>query len=403
MKNKGIKYWLVLISCCGLCASSVGIVLNTIGVFYTPVSQGLGVSQGTFTLHATFCILATAITVLFVPKIMKKIPLKLMVLIGVTLTSISTFMMGLSHHVVLFYILGIIRGVGAAMYGVIPVTIVINNWIYKNNGMATSIALSFTGVAGAVLSPVFSSLIESIGWEYTYFVVAILSFILALPFLLLPFKEKPEDENKLPYLSSESIISHLDLHEDDTKFNAMQPKFILFFVIAILLNAITGMGSHFPTYALSIGFSATLGSLMLSAAMVSNIGSKFIIGIISDGIGIVKAVYIMLIANIVAFIMFLFFKSDIALLIASFLYGSIYSITAVGIAIMTRRFFGELNYSSAYANVQFGCNFGVAFAVTLIGYIYDFTSSYNLIFIIAIAIGILTIILLNIIQKMKTI
>jgi len=182
MKNKGIKYWLVLLSCCGLSASSVGIVMNTIGVFYTPVSSSLGVSQGTFTLHATFCILATALTVLIVPRIMKKISLKLMVLIGVSLTSLSTFAMGFSHHIVLFYILGIVRGMGAAMYGVIPITIVINNWIYKQNGLATSIALCFSGVAGSILTPIFSSLIESVSWKYTYFIVGIISFVLVLPF-----------------------------------------------------------------------------------------------------------------------------------------------------------------------------------------------------------------------------
>ncbi len=403
MKNKGIKYWLVLLSCCGLSASSVGIVMNTIGVFYTPVSTALGVSQGTFTLHATFCILATAFTVLIVPHIMKKIPLKLMVLIGVSLTSLTTFAMGLSHHIVLFYILGIIRGIGAAMYGVIPVTIVINNWIYKQNGLATSIALCFSGVAGALLSPIFSSLIESVGWEYTYFIVGIISFVLVLPFLLLPFKEKPEDENRLPYMMDESSVNQIQFENKEVKFNSFQLKFILFFIVGILLNAVTGMGSHFPTYALSIGYDATLGSLMLSATMVGNIGFKFVIGVLSDRFGIMKAVYIMIIINIISLLMFIFLKNEIALLVASFLFGSIYSITAVGIAIMTRKIFGELNYSSAYANIQFGCNFGVAFAVSLIGFIYDFTSSYSLIFIIGLSIGILTIVLINIIQKMKTV
>ncbi|MCD7809274.1 MAG: MFS transporter [Erysipelotrichaceae bacterium] len=403
MENKGIKYWLVLLSCCGLTASSIGIVMNTIGVFYTPVSTALNVSQGTFTLHATFCILATAFTVLIVPRIMKKIPLKLMVFIGVSLTSLATFAMGLSHHIVLFYILGIIRGIGAALYGVVPVTIVINNWIYKNNGLATSIALCFSGVAGALLSPVFSSLIESIGWEYTYFIVGIISFVLALPFLLFPFKERPEDENKLPYMMDESLVDQIQFENNDVQFNSFQLKFILFFIVGILLNAITGMGSHFPTYALSIGFNATLGSLMLSATMVGNIGFKFVIGVLSDTFGIIKAVYIMIIINIISLLMFIFLKNEITLLIAAFLFGSIYSITAVGIAIMTRRFFGELNYSSAYANIQFGCNFGVAFAVSLIGFIYDFTDSYSLIFVIGLSIGILTIILLNIIKRMKTI
>ncbi|MCD7808536.1 MAG: MFS transporter [Erysipelotrichaceae bacterium] len=407
MKNSGIKYWIIVACCCLIAASSVGIVVNAVGVFYTPVSTALGVSQGTFTLHATCCLLATALTALFVPQIIKRVPIKLMVLIGVSLTSLSTFAMGLSHHIILFYILGIIRGIGAAMYGAIPVTIIINNWIYKQNGLATSITFCFSGVGGAVLSPVFTNLIESIGWENTYFVVAILTFVLVLPFLLFPFKMRPEDEGRLPYgkeYESETNISVKELQlEDETKFKVLQPKFIIFFIIAIVLNAITAMSSHLPTYALSIGFSATLGSLMLSATMIGNICSKFIIGILSDMIGIMKSVYTMIIINMLALIIFMLFKTEYTLLIAAFLFGAIYSVCAVGLAIMTRIFFGSENYSSSYSWITFGCNFGAAFAVTIIGYIYDFTASYSLIFVIGLVIAILAITGLNIVKRMKTV
>ncbi len=407
-KNSGIKYWIILICCCLVTASSIGIVVNTIGVFYTPVSTALGVSQGTFTLHATFCLLATALTALFVPGVMKKTPLKLMVLIGAVLTAGSTFLMGLSHNIMLFYILGIIRGIGAALYGVMPVTTIINNWFYKQNGLATSLALCFSGVAGAVLSPVFTNLIESIGWESTYFVVAIITIVLALPFILFPFKTRPEEEGRLPYGKEYESEADLPLseikfeEEKEKKFKIMQPKFMIFFLVAIFINAIPGMSSHLPTYALSIGFTSTLGSLMLSATMIGNICSKFLIGILSDMIGIVKSVFTMIAVNMIALVMFMLFKTEYTLLIAAFLFGAIYSVCAVGLAIMTRVFFGTENYSTAYSNITFASNFGGAFAVTIIGYIYDFTASYALIFVMCLVIAIAAILSINIVKNMKT-
>ena len=33
------KHWLVLVCCCGLAAASIGISINSSGVFYTPVSK----------------------------------------------------------------------------------------------------------------------------------------------------------------------------------------------------------------------------------------------------------------------------------------------------------------------------------------------------------------------------
>ena len=41
MVSKSSKHWLVLIVCCGLAASSIGVSINSSGVFYTPVSTSL--------------------------------------------------------------------------------------------------------------------------------------------------------------------------------------------------------------------------------------------------------------------------------------------------------------------------------------------------------------------------
>ena len=57
MKQKNGRYLLTLICCCLLAASSVGVFTNSVGVFYTPVSEALGVGRGAFALHATLCAL----------------------------------------------------------------------------------------------------------------------------------------------------------------------------------------------------------------------------------------------------------------------------------------------------------------------------------------------------------
>jgi len=51
--SKVSKHWKVLLVLCGLSASSVGICINSVGVFYAPVSESLEVLRGTFAVHAT--------------------------------------------------------------------------------------------------------------------------------------------------------------------------------------------------------------------------------------------------------------------------------------------------------------------------------------------------------------
>ena len=83
MKNRSMKHWIVLLCCCGLAGASIGVSINTSGVFYEPVSQSLGILRGNFAMHMTIFSVVTAITALFVPRILKKVNYKVLLFIGV--------------------------------------------------------------------------------------------------------------------------------------------------------------------------------------------------------------------------------------------------------------------------------------------------------------------------------
>lgn len=61
LNNKSYKHWVVVALMCSLSASSIGLCTNSIGVFYTPVSESLKVLKGTFAFHDTLSSLAIAI------------------------------------------------------------------------------------------------------------------------------------------------------------------------------------------------------------------------------------------------------------------------------------------------------------------------------------------------------
>lgn len=81
MNKNNIKPWLVLVVCCGLAASSIGISINSSGVFYTPVSEDLRIMGGTFSMHMTIFSIVTAMSALIVPKIMNKFSYKLILIL----------------------------------------------------------------------------------------------------------------------------------------------------------------------------------------------------------------------------------------------------------------------------------------------------------------------------------
>lgn len=397
MVNKSYKHWMIVFLMCCLAASSIGLCTNAIGVFYTPVSKSLHVLKGTFAMHATLSTLTTALTSLKMSKIIKKYNYKKILLIGSLLSSISTWMMSYSQSVYSFYILGVLRGIGVGIGGMVPITVIITNWFDEKYGLATSLALSFSGLAGAIFSPLLSSWITCYGWQMTYRLMAICIFILVFPVLIVPWKINPQEENLLPYGYQERKDT---IKIQDKKISLITISFLCMCLFTLLHTSITGISQHLSCIALSIHLSATSGAILMSLTMIGNISTKLLIGFLSDLLNPIKAVIIMILTNCLSLLLLFLgvIHQEIMLLyIGSFMFGSIYSVGAVGIPMLTRYFFGNENYARTYSVIGFLTNVGSASSLTLIGYLYDFTQSYQMVFIIALCFHLINLILLVII------
>lgn len=398
MKKNTLKPWYVLIVCCGLAASSIGISINSSGVFYTAVSESLGILRGTFAMHMTIFSLLTAISSVIVPKLMNKFNYKLILIIGVSIAVITTAIMAYCKNIYIFYILGAIRGFSTGLFSIVPLTIIINGWFKKYHGLATSIVFGFSGLSGAICSPILSKCIDLLGWSSGYIIKSAIILMLCLPAIIYPFEISAKAEGALPLGGYENE----DINKKNYKskdFYFMTFIFIFFCIFAFINTTITGITQHLPGYAESIGYSTTLGSLLLSAGMFGNVVSKLIIGVMSDKFGSVKASITMVLTNIIGIVLLLISSSKLILLVGAFLFGSIYSVGAVGLPLLTKYLFGTDNYSKSFPIISFVSNLGAAFSLSLVGYIYDFTNSYSYSFILAIGINILCLILMFIIIK----
>lgn len=391
MKNR--THWLVLLAMCGLSASSVGILINSVGVFYSPVSEELGILRGTFALHVTISTFVCALVSLLVPKILTGKNLKTVITFCVVLSSISTILMAGSTQMWQFIVLGILRGIGNAFFGMVAITMIVNNWFIKFHGFATSLALSFGGVSGAVCSPALTSVIENYGWNIGFIAMGILIIIFCLPFILLPVTLKPEDQELSPYgcmkENKEDFLAQNTNHVSLCSF-----PFIALFLFCFLLTSITSITQHFPGFTQSIQVGVQTGSFMISACMFGNIISKLLIGILSDKIGPFKSVIVMMAINAAACILLISTTSVPLLLVGAFLFGFIYSVSAVGMVVLTRASFGDERYNKVYPIISFAGNVGSALSVSCVGYLYDFTNTYITAFLLALFFEALNLIML---------
>jgi predicted MFS family arabinose efflux permease len=101
MHNK--KQIFVLIACCCIVASSIGILTNASGVFFTPIASDLGVGKGSVSMTLTIANIAYAIGGLLTVKLVHERNFKKMVLMLSAVYAVSTGLLSLCSSIILLY------------------------------------------------------------------------------------------------------------------------------------------------------------------------------------------------------------------------------------------------------------------------------------------------------------
>ena len=388
MKMKS-KYWMVLAAACGLAASAVGVCMNTAGLFYSPIAADLGVGRGAVALTSTILSVIASFSGMITPRILKTKTLKPIIIIGTVLMAGSTALYALCPSLALIYILSAVKGFGVGMCNFVVVTMLINNWFRAHHGTFTSLAMTFSGVPGLFLSPVFTSIISTSGWRKGYLIVALSIVLFNLPAILFPYTLQPKDCGMVPF-GQEDFEKHM--HEQrknrvrlpaPSQFSMMSLKFLLAALFTASVCMVAQMTQHFPSFAESKGFSSSVGALMLSVSMAGSVSCKLVYGSIADKLGNKLVLICTAAISGLSTLLLMFSGKELLLHIGSFLFTMTAANSSVGLALITSDLFGVQNYSKVYPTVSFIGSMTGAFAGTFFGLLYDMTKSYNIVLIIA--------------------
>ncbi len=390
MKGK-LKYLLVLISMCGLIASSVGLITNVSGLFFTPIAEEFNIMKGSVSLTLTISNIVFAIGGLLAPKLLKEENFKKLIIFGTVCIAGCTALLGLAPNLVIMYILNAIRGFAGGVLGFVLITMVINNWFQASVGLATSIAMSCSGFAGALFSPIISSIIEGSGWRVGYIFVAVVMAVLNLPAILFLPALDPKSKNMLPYGYKEvQTDDTVEVKTAESKKTVSGLMFALAIIFAVLTCAGTALPQHFPGIAEGFGLTAAAGAAMLSVCMLVNSIGKIVFGALTDTIGSKKAL-LLYTALVTASIIGLWMIHVPAFMtVCAGVYGLVYSLGAVGPVNISKDLFGLENYSKTYPTISLAGTISNAIFSSVIGFMYDFSGNYNSTLLLMLAMMILT-------------
>lgn len=381
------KQMLALVVCCLMIASSVGLLTNTSGIFFTPIASELGVGKGAVSMTLTISNISYAFGGLLTVKLIRERNFKRRVLLFSCLYAICTGLLSVCSSVILLYVLNAIRGLSTGIVGIVLVTILINNHFENGVGLATSIALGCSGLAGAILSPILSSVIAYVGWRVTYLIVALLDLLCYLPCVVLPISLN----NKIKDINETSV---------EQTISTKTVAFTTFLVVAIysfMIASATALPQHFPSMTLD----ASTGALMVSVSMVVNTTGKLVLGVASDKLGIEKSllVYGILTLSGLGILAFLS-SSTILMLVAAGLVGMVYAMSAVGPVLLSQNSFRE-SYNAYYPKISLLGTVSNALFTTFVGILYDLSGSYHSSIILVMILTVIALLMVICSIKMK--
>ncbi len=396
LKSKKIHFaWFVAFGLLMIQSAVFGILVNCAGIAFSAIISDLGFKAGDLSIYYTVRSIATALTISFSMKLFFKYNSRIVMAYFGLLSAISFGGMYFFTQLWQWYLAAILAGTAMGSL-IICIPIVISNWFNKYTGLIMGIVLSSSGLVGAIYSPIFARLIEAYGWRMASFITGVLIFVMGVIPSLLYIVSSPEKINKQAYGEKTEVVAQI---KSQIKKVPTKSIFIMCVLVPLFMGTISLFANQIPTYAHSIGFSATVGASLTSFAMIGNVLSKMLFGVAYDKVGIFTSLKGAVLITGISIVMFLIFDIKAPLSVAAVLFGAVYSITLIATPLLIKDVYSQELYKVTLGKVQTINNFCVAFLGLLIPYIYDFTGSFNLFFIIAIGLSIITLLSVYKIEK----
>ena len=179
--------FLMVMTCLGFCSSPKSL-------FIAPVTEALGIKRSLFSINDSCRFVTTAVINIFFGALVSRFGPKKLIGAGFCALIISMLLYSWASNIWVFYLGGMLLGVGLSWTTTTMVGCVINKWCKENKGTIMGAILAANGIGGAIAIQVVTPIIESsdLGYKTAYRVCAVILFVVAC-IVLSFFRNNPKN------------------------------------------------------------------------------------------------------------------------------------------------------------------------------------------------------------------
>ncbi|MBQ1827532.1 MAG: MFS transporter [Erysipelotrichaceae bacterium] len=340
-RKEKLQYVIVVVLCCMSVTGLIG-VANSYSLFYTPMTQIWNVPRVTATFHVTLSGIVSGFVTPIIGKYSKRHNMRPVFIAGLAVYLLSMVGIANTSNMFLINALSVIKGIGSSCLSIIFVTSIINAWFIKSRATIVGIVLSFSGIGGAVFSPILQKAISTFGFKTSYLGCAVITCLMCAPFALF-CPRTPEEIGMKPFGHDEkTAVSSAKGFSMDLPFITFSAPYILLVLSSMAVTSILNIVAHLPSFALEQGYTAEIGAAQLSSVMIGNICFKLLMGVLIDRFNAYFGYSFVMILSVAGAVAILINRSSSLIYIAcGVLYGACYSASTVALPALYSRFYSN--------------------------------------------------------------
>jgi MFS family permease len=372
--------WLIVAVLFVVLVLCYGTVLNTVGMFVTPLAKEFGWGRAKISVLTSAIALMSGVASLLAGWILDRTEAKYVMAAGVAIATggyvlasqADSFSMLLCAHTLL--------GIGMGAAGLVPASLVVANWFEARRGFALGVTISGSSIGGLINNLVVGHAIASHGWRVGYILLAIPMAVIAIPLLLLTVETRPPthgSEKRLSVKEASAMLPGLEVRE------ALRSSsfWLLLFSTFCFWFAVNPTETHLIPYFIGLGYSQTTAASIFSLLFPSVILGKLVMGRWADRITGRLALTIDFILEGIAFVAFVYVAPHKGLVVPLVMFAGFPGGVPLSMVPMVQaEALGLKRFGSLAGLIGFVGTLGATLGPIAVGWLFDMLDSYALAF-----------------------
>lgn len=399
------RSWAVLVACCIICTIGFGGGMTCFSLFVAPLVSALEVPVASVTLFFTIATIVAIPAVVVAPRLLAK---KAGVVVGACgiVSGLGFVALASMPSLPMLYGVAVAFGLTCIPATTLMAPIVINNWFVRNQGTFVGVALACTGIGGALLSPLFTQVIGSAGWQAAMTAQGVLIAVVVgvLGFALIRFApankkvgaSSAAEGDEGANASARDSASEGESQEAKPGLTFKEffrtPAVVLLCASLLLVGVVASINQQANVITQLSGFTAVAAGLVVSCQSVGNIFGKLMLGAVRDRkggpvAGLVGAVF--MVAGFALMLAGIVSGTEVLMYVGGFVCGLGSCLGTMAAPLFTMDAAGPREYGTIYGVLSVFASVGVALGAPIVSGFFDATGSYQMALVTLIVLAVL--------------